>query len=86
MKWTTAQPTKTGWYYLQRMPEGEREFPIRVQYVGEQYFPFVDKTLLSLFEFHPDYLDAKDRPPYGFPLCELVSQHRFAGPLEEPEE
>ena len=86
MKWTTEIPTQPGWYYHQRLPEGDRVYPLRCSYFAPCWYHLSQKYEVACFEFKPGALDNDGLPPY--PLCvkDAMKNHRFCGPLPEPED
>lgn len=86
MKWTTETPNKPGWYYHQRLSEGDRVYPMRCAYFAPYFFPYVQRHEVACFEFMPGALDSKGLPPYPVCVIDDMKNHRFCGPLPEPKE
>lgn len=86
MKWTTETPTKPGWYYHQRLPEGDRVYPMRCSYFAPYFYPYVKRHEVACFEFKPGAVDSKGLPPYPVCVKDDMQNYRFAGPLPVPTE
>lgn len=82
MRWMTEPPKVPGWYFYQ-CTEGDH--PIRVGYVDFQIYPHIPMAVWTLFGCHNLHGQAI-RDDWSVPIQDIRSEHRWAGPINEPEE
>ena len=82
LTWTSEPPTKEGWYFYQAI---NGNHPIRMGYVGIRIYPQINAPVLTLYGCHNIYGQAI-RDDWSVPLQDVRAEHRWAGPIPEPEE
>lgn len=74
LKWTTELPKEPGWYFYQRIDF--TGYPVRVGFIK------------NVLYYQGNYLTLckNSDTDVGFVLKDLTVKHRWAGPIEEPED